>query len=237
MLLTWQETLEHLGYLHQDQLARYFSLTPDDIHPDASTIWYRDALWHARLFGQGRHRAHRHLVTESILALAPLCQSFTLPGHDGLVVADAVLTMTDIAEPVWLEADTGKENAQQWQEKLAGYVLESHVRLLVVAGGKSLRLQRLTAWLQESSPHPWTLIPLSTLSPHQSPDLLWQIAAHPTVKSAIAPATPPQEIFTFKGQPMPKEWARAALDAGELVEDGRDIRHQSLVVYLKKAKS
>ena len=194
-------TLRTCGYLSRQQLSAIFSLTPEEMILEPWMLWYRDALWDSARFRKGRHRAHWELTTQTYLAFAPQLAEWTADPGDGEARADALIRL--IEAPYWiaLEIDTGKENQQQWQDKLVRYrhMSPHERRLLVVAAGKSLRLRQLSTWLKQS-PLPWALLEANKLPPHEP--LNWHGVLSPEESVPSSEQSVREVIYWLDGAPL-----------------------------------
>ncbi|NMP21035.1 replication-relaxation family protein [Sulfobacillus harzensis] len=161
----WRNVLETTGYLSLEQLSHWYGLKPEHIMLEPWMLLYKNALWDARRFHGGRQIAHWALRTRIFYALAPHLTDWQAEVPDNGVRPDALLQMAQRTELIALEVDTGKENQQQWREKLARYhSAPSDWHLWVVAQGGRLRLTRLRTWLGEWAPLAWALSPMTELT-------------------------------------------------------------------------
>ncbi len=225
--------LKATGYVSRQQLETFFHLAPASIPFEPWMLWYQEALWDGEHFHRGQHRRHWALRTEAFWHLAPLLASWELdPGGDGAIVRpDALFFLNGRAEAVALEADTGKETREQWWEKLRRYQSAPlDWRLLVVAQGRALRLQRLRTWMADSSPRPWLLVPESALDA----ELVWEWNLP---KPELRPVLPQGERirrYLLHGSDLPLEEAERALRTGTLIHGARERQHQADVHHLKE---
>jgi hypothetical protein len=233
MTRDWQTALHLVGFLSADQLERYFGLAIQDVLTDPDVIWHQNAVWHRHHWRRGARRTHCQLLAEAYLALAPELSSWRVPTLTAGVRPDAVVTLTDDDQDIFLEVDSGKETQRQWQEKLCAYRLaDCSGRLLVAAHGQRRRLFHLHQWLVQQSPVPWALWAFGTpFAPawHAPQDL----AASPTtLPTAYARAT----HYRFQGQPVDAQLAEMRLQRNQWREVGREICHGYDVVYLDRRR-
>ncbi len=231
---TWLDALAKTHYLHQDQLSQYFAFRLEHVkaanHPDV--VIYQNALWWKDAFRQARHVGHRRLVAEIYCRLIPaqstwqVCSGMTSPQ------ADAILK-TDLG-PIYLEADTGKENRRQWATKLSQYQQLRQGALWVIAEGGSLRLERLEQWVSDANLRlPWALTPIADVG-----------SAWPRFEGlapkALEPEDPSphlevwQEYHRLGPDEIPPEHVKSLLDQGVIEERARQRLHNGVIHHYGK---
>jgi hypothetical protein len=177
-----------------------------------------DLLWPARGLKAGGHARHVAWVGHLYLALSPWLAAWTRDRPPAGPVPDARFRL--VGSPViWLEADTGKENAAQWRHKLLRYHLHPPVPLWVAALGGTRRRARLAALVATlaAGPH------LVTGGP-DAVDELRAWAGGLTVAPDPQAAAPDRFCRFYEGERLlTQEEVRERLAAGWRV-GGREIR-------------
>ncbi len=201
--MTWTDVLLATGMLTRDQSDLVDPEAWDQALHSGHWIIYRDAVWDPHQFQRGAHRAHRILVSSLYLALRDGVTSWTREITRGEVCADARLRLNGSPWQYWLEADTGKETHRQWLTKLDRYrntFWDSEDLLLVVAAGRSTRLQRLEAWIQEADlPLCWILLSAEAFDPNYA-----QWSLHTTHSPAPPAIRPPHVAYCVEDHgPIP----------------------------------
>lgn len=233
----WATVVTTVGFIHHSQWHQCVPAAPlpQPTELEAWAIFTRDGLWHRSHFAAGRQIRHWTLTAAVFLAWADSIHDWTAPwDHDRApVIPDAVIYFTGLSHPIALEADTGKENQDQWREKLDRYqVAPDDWHLLVVAQGGRLRLTRLASWLASWSPRPWILLDAARL-PHL-PDWQWTFPQHP-VHAAPRPHPVATRSITYRlaGQAIADAEAEAGLTQGRWHVGAQELRQGQVVVYLK----
>ncbi len=190
-----------------------------------------EGLWDINRFHGRRHLEHWTFQSEIYLILAHLLESWTSHVDESFeVMPDALITLQGVPHPIALEADTGKENQDQWLDKLARYTAtprEWHI--LVIAQGKTLRQKRLRSWLSNFSPRPWLIIPADALLLERDWSWTSPLPVAPT------PVMPPvhQTLYLYQGQPIEPTVAQQGLKNGDWHIAARERRRATTILFLE----
>lgn len=235
--ITWQLVLETTGYLSSSQARHYFDLALVGNDWPSDLIIWRDALWTRAQFQRGAHPKHRELITEAFIRLYPFVTHWQTAGTQFGLFPDAIIRVSTYEIPILIEVDTGKENAKQWQTKLAMYRLEAFANpqfgLWVIAAGGSRRISHLTAWVGDADlPIPWQVSPVPQLpEPFLAPD-----------KKPIPPPPSVMRKESLPEQPRYRLWPEGeeltVLQAQSLLRQGAHIHAKEITAlgplyYLK----
>lgn len=226
-------TLKATGFVSREQLTHWVPLGAD-MTLEPWMIQTHDGLWDRARFQRGRHIAHWTLMTAVFLALADQLEHWSVDAQDDIwgVNPDALLRIQSLDFPIALEADTGKETASQWSDKLMRYAATPlDWRILVVAQGKILRLQRLAGWLTVNAPRSWMLLPYSVLE--QSWCWSWTDPVVETFPSAAA-SLPRQTTYRWQGGDIDPARVQQELQNGRWHIGGVERQHRRDIVHLAK---
>ena len=158
----WMTALKTTHYLDEDQLLRYFDTRLSAIQAEMpeNVVIYRGAVWTKGAFFRAKHIRHRALLAEIYCRLLESGIEWSYPVEDTTLKPDAILATGN--GPIYVEADTGKENQKQWLQKLQEYQNIGNGALWVVAQGGPVRLSRLQQWITQAHLSiPWVLTPLA----------------------------------------------------------------------------
>lgn len=188
--MNWSEILPATGMLTRSHANSIDEGAWEQALESGDWIFYREALWDPKQFQRGAHYAHRVLVTSVYLALCDHIAEWEREVTHGEVSADAQFRLKDSPWRYWMEADTGKETERQWQQKLDRYratYWNSDDVLLVVARGRSTRLDRLANWIEKAA-----------LS------VTWTLLSADEFEANIPPACPQWPLHHCRPLPAPK---------------------------------
>lgn len=211
--------------LTAEQIERYFELTLDDVASLPNVVSYAGCVWWKPNFSKARQLRHRALIAEIYCRLLPADVAWSMPSHRKAPAADAVL-MPTAGDPIYIEADTGKETHTQWSTKLLTYHAVDG-RLWIVAEGGPLRLQRLRQWVVDADlPIAWTVTAIDAVT-----SVLPEFVGPGIPENPESHEDSTEHEFRLDGQTTAAHRVQVLEGEGRIREHSRKLHHRLIVHY------